>query len=118
MSSTLQQNCTISPAGIPELTVNQVFENLSNLKIIDVRRADEFTGELGHIEGAMLKTLDAELTDYLKTADRAASYAFVCRSGGRSGVATQQALELGFKSVVNMKGGMLAWNAAGLKIER
>ena len=40
--------------------------------------------------------------------DKSKEYMLVCRSGGRSGRATQFLVSYGF-NVINMAGGMLAW---------
>jgi rhodanese-related sulfurtransferase len=42
----------------------------------------------------------------------------ICRSGNRSGRAAQALASIGFSRVMNLTGGMLAWNAAGLPIEK
>jgi rhodanese-related sulfurtransferase len=42
----------------------------------------------------------------------------VCKAGGRSASSAQALLRAGFSKVVNLSGGMLAWNAAGLPVER
>jgi rhodanese-related sulfurtransferase len=42
----------------------------------------------------------------------------VCRSGGRSGQVAQALARAGFSKVMNLAGGMVAWNAAGLPVER
>ncbi|MBN8555085.1 MAG: rhodanese-like domain-containing protein [Deltaproteobacteria bacterium] len=102
----------------PELSVEQVKEKLGELKLIDVRRPDEFVGELGHIRGATLVTIETDLENYLDKLPKDATYAFVCRSGARSFTATQMALDKGFEKVFNMKGGMLAWNASGFEVEK
>jgi rhodanese-related sulfurtransferase len=96
--------------GIPTLKP-KVEGEVSQFKLIDVRRPDEFTGELGHIKGAVLKTLGPELMEYLETADKDQPTLFICRSGVRSAQATGIAMDLGFKEVYNMEGGMLYWNA-------
>ena len=98
-------------SGIPTLTIREARERAGALWI-DVRRPDEFTGELGHIDGAQLFTLETDLDGALQTLPKDKTYIFVCRSGGRSGRATELAMASGFKSVFNMEGGMLAWNAA------
>ena len=41
---------------------------------------------------------------------------FYCRSGSRSGMATQAFLRAGFEAH-NMTGGLLDWQAAGLPLE-
>ena len=101
--------CRISPEGIPEITPAQLKELGSSVRIIDVRRSDEFNGELGHIEGAELCTLETDFEARLATLDPAETIVFVCRSGGRSGHATAMAQSKGFKKVYNMSGGMLRW---------
>ncbi len=95
--------------GIPTLKPMKA-EDVSSFVLIDVRRPDEFTGELGHIEGASLKTLGPELENFLKTADKSEKILFICRSGVRSAHATAMALDLGFDKVCNMEGGMIYWN--------
>ena len=39
-----------------------------------------------------------------------------CLSGGRSGEAANQLQQMGFKSVINLSGGMLAWQSANLPL--
>jgi thioredoxin len=39
-----------------------------------------------------------------------------CLSGGRSGEAASQLQQMGFKSVINLSGGMLAWQSANLPL--
>lgn len=100
--------------GIPEVTVKDVLKAIDtkkdNLLLIDVRRPDEFDGELGHIAGAKLLTLGEDLTKFLETNDRNAEIVFICRSGARSANATSESIKLGYKKSVNMIGGMLLWN--------
>ncbi len=103
--------------GIPTVTPKDVL-NLNDVTLIDVRMPDEYIGELGHIEHALLTTLGPELEAFLKTANKELTIIFVCRSGARSGKATANALALGFKHVYNMEGGMLAWNSLALPISK
>lgn len=96
--------------GIPEVSCEDVLLKAKKVRLIDVRRPDEFNGEYGHIEGATLVTLGTELTEFLKNGNRAEEIVFVCRSGGRSGTATAESIQLGYKFTVNMVGGMIRWN--------
>ncbi|MFN7727948.1 MAG: rhodanese-like domain-containing protein [Bdellovibrio sp.] len=95
-------------------------KELMNLKdqvcMIDVRQAEEFTGELGHIPGAQLIVLDT-LPDHLDELPKDKTIVFVCRSGGRSARATSFAMAQGYKDVFNLKGGMLLWNELHLPTE-
>jgi rhodanese-related sulfurtransferase len=95
--------------GIPEVTCEDVLLKSKKVRLIDVRRPDEFNGEYGHIEGATLVTLGPELTEFLKNGNRADEMVFVCRSGGRSGAATAESIQLGYKFTANMVGGMIRW---------
>lgn len=115
------RNQIISPMindGTPEVFVETVRENLNRVRIIDVRRPDEFNNELGHIHGAELITLGPDLDKFLEHGDRAEEIVFVCRSGGRSGQATRQSQSLGYKFTTNMIGGMIRWNEAQFPVER
>lgn len=104
--------------GIPEVNVQQVHSALGKVRLIDVRGADEYRGELGHIPGAELVTLGPDLSRFLDQADRKQEIVFVCRSGGRSGEATAESLRMGFTATSNMVGGMLKWNEEKLPTER
>ncbi len=103
---------------IPVVAVEEVFEKNEKITILDVRRPEEFNNELGHIKGAKLVTLGPQLTRYLQTGDRSDEIVFVCRSGGRSGQATLESIQLGYEMTVNMAGGMISWNEKSLPIEK
>ena len=87
--------------------------------LLDVREADEFNGELGHIFGSVLVPLK-------ELSERAAEFAaykekeviVICRAGVRSATAAAMLTGLGFEHVSNLKGGMLDWNDARLPVER
>jgi sulfur dioxygenase len=104
--------------GIPEITCDKVKEKLGKVRLIDVRGADEFNNELGHIAGAQLVTLGSELSKFLEKGDRSEEIVFVCRSGGRSGTATVESQKMGYKFTMNMVGGMLKWNDLQFPVER
>lgn len=102
--------------GIHDIDPKELWEKRDQVCIVDVRRPDEFTGELGHIPGARLIVLDT-LEVRLSEIPKDQTVVFVCRSGGRSGRATAFAKANGLDHVFNMKGGMLLWNQLGLKVE-
>lgn len=74
--------------------------------LLDVRQPHEY--ERGHIAGAKLLPLP-ELTDHLQELDPEKSTFVYCAVGGRSRVAAQLLSGQGFKDVINMKGGIAAW---------
>ncbi|GIP02423.1 MULTISPECIES: rhodanese-like domain-containing protein [Paenibacillus] len=75
------------------------------VNIIDVREAEEVAE--GKIPGAV--NIPLGLIEFRKQdLDRSKEYIMVCRSGGRSGRAAEYLESQGYH-VVNMTGGMLAW---------
>lgn len=75
------------------------------LNIVDVREVDEVKeGRIPDSVNIPLGLLEFRMHEL----DKNKEYVLVCRSGGRSGRACQLLESHGFK-VVNMEGGMLAW---------
>lgn len=102
--------------NVLDVAPQELFEKRGSVKIIDVRRPDEYTGELGHIANAELIVLDT-LPAHLPDLNAEDTIVFVCRSGARSGRAAAFAAENGFAHVYNMQGGMLRWNELKLPVE-
>lgn len=102
--------------GVADIDPKEVWEQKDNVVLVDVRRPDEFTGELGHAPGALHMVLDY-LPQMIGELPKDKTVVFICKSGGRSGKATAFARENGFTDVYNMKGGMLLWNQLGLEVE-
>lgn len=82
-------------------------ESGKSLSIIDVREDDEVRE--GMIPGATHIRL-GDLENRLNELDPNKEHIFVCRSGARSNKACELLKAKGFQ-VVNMIGGMTAWNA-------
>lgn len=102
--------------GVEDIDPKELWEKREQVFIIDVRRPDEFEGELGHIPGAKHIVLDT-LPDRMDEIPADKTVVFVCKSGGRSGRAAAFAKEEGLENVFNMKGGMLAWNQLNFQVE-
>ena len=105
----------LSPAEVAERMRAQAAPLL-----LDVREPGEYTGELGHIQGARLVPLrelperaEKELAQFK---DR--DVVVICRAGVRSVTAAAILTGLGFERVSSMKGGMLDWDDARLPVER
>jgi rhodanese-related sulfurtransferase len=82
------------------------------LTVLDVRGADEFTGPLGHIPGAVnipLGELDQRLDELRSTVN--GDVAVVCRTDKRSAAAQTILRNAGFKNVAVLRGGMERWAA-------
>lgn len=80
-------------------------ENRTDEVVIDVREAEEVAE--GRVPGSLHIPL-GELDQHLDELDRTKRYMMVCRSGGRSGKATEYLESQGFDAS-NMEGGMLDW---------
>jgi sulfur-carrier protein adenylyltransferase/sulfurtransferase len=122
MSHALYRNSAAHADGFrdadPLLVHDHLKENRAGeFRIVDVREPDEFVGELGHIPGAELAPLST-VTHVARGWDREKEVLVVCRSGGRSANAARQLVAMGFTHVINMRGGMLAYNAAKLPVSR
>ncbi|NJL45943.1 MAG: MBL fold metallo-hydrolase, partial [Leptolyngbyaceae cyanobacterium SM2_3_12] len=90
-------------AGIKEIDPQWVAEHLSQVQVLDVREADEFSGELGHIPNAQLVPLD-ELERRVSEVPDAQPIVAVCRSGRRSGQASSILNKKGLKQVASLRG--------------
>ncbi len=107
----------LQDSQIDQMEPSVAFAQLANFdSIIDVRRADEYQAELGHIEGSILLTIDENFGEKLANLDKSLKYLFVCRSGGRSARASRIAADQNFIHVTNMVGGMLKWNELQLPV--
>lgn len=80
---------------------------LSDMTILDVRQPKEYEAE--HIPGAKLIPV-ADLGERINEIDREKPTMVYCAIGGRSRVAAQMLSGKGFKRVINLRGGIKAWN--------
>ena len=83
-------------------------EDLDTVRIVDVRSAEEFQGELSPLPKAELAPLP-ELKAHSKNWPKEDAILVVCRSGRRSLQACKTLHQQGFTKVANLKGGLLAW---------
>ena len=83
--------------------------------VVDLRSADAFA--LGHIVNARSIPMDEfDVTQSRITGLKNKSVLAVCDSGVRSNKAVDQLRKSGFESVYGLKGGMNAWNTAGMPV--
>lgn len=88
-----------------------------NALVVDVRTADEF--KEGHISGAQnIDVYEAAFEEEVNMLDKNTKYVVNCRSGGRSASAVSLMSELGFKNVINLEGGIIAWEREGFSLEK
>jgi hydroxyacylglutathione hydrolase len=83
-------------------------------EVVDVR--EDWEWERGHIPGARHVVLGQILANPSgqSFSDKTV---FQCQVGERSAVASEMAVALGVKDVVNFRGGFAAWKEAGLPVE-
>ncbi|MCB0973166.1 MAG: rhodanese-like domain-containing protein [Actinobacteria bacterium] len=87
------------------------------VQVIDVRTPEEY--DEGHIAGAeMIDFYSSDFGDEIAALDRDGEYVIYCRSGNRSGQAAALMSNLGFTHVADVDGGILAWEGAGLDVEK
>lgn len=78
--------------------------------MIDVREPHEWDMQtLDGVTTISLGSLEARLPDLLPYKDQ--EVVLICRSGGRSGKATQYLQSQGFSNARNLLGGMLGWKS-------
>ncbi|MEY3219721.1 MAG: hypothetical protein RIT27_1078 [Pseudomonadota bacterium] len=100
---------------IPLQAVNLI--NHDNALIVDVRESNEF--ESGHIINALHIPVGG-LSNHLAKLEKYRQQPIVvsCASGNRSSHACRILKKNGFEKVYNLKGGMLAWQSAGLPVAK
>ena len=105
---------TISCQRLAELCQGE-----NSVDLIDVRTPLEFREV--HVEFARNVPLDALKPSAVMTERNGTAHTplfVICRSGNRSTKACEQFLANGFDNVVNVDGGTLAWDEAGLPVQR
>jgi len=98
------------------LTVLELSGRLAKREVvlIDVRQPNEV--RRGRVPGSINIPL-GQLRDRLHELDPDRPVAFLCHSGARSSRATGIARKAGYDAL-NVRGGMMAWNRAGLTVTR
>lgn len=89
----------------------------TNVVVLDVRTPAEFEG--GHLPQAVLIDYRAPgFTNKVAGLDRSKTYLVHCAGGGRSTKACVSLIALGFTNVVNLEGGLGAWQEAGRPVQK
>ena len=120
IGATLTSGCVGNETTtIKDITSQEAFtliqdnQNNPDFVIIDVRTRQELTD--GHIENVINIDFYSEtFRDELNKLDKNKKYLIYCRSGNRSGKTVPIMVELNFREVYNMLGGIIQWEAEGL----
>ncbi|MCB0643279.1 MAG: rhodanese-like domain-containing protein, partial [Phaeodactylibacter sp.] len=85
--------------------------------LMDVRTAQEVAQ--GKISGSVnLDINSSHFNQTIQQLDKDQTYFVYCRSGRRSAAACEALEAQGIPNVVNLEGGILAWEAAGFEVEK
>jgi rhodanese-related sulfurtransferase len=114
-----------APKATAEVSATKRFRNIdvaeweklrkdASVVVLDVRTAEEFAD--GHMPGAInLDIRGGKFAETLAGLDKSKTYLVHCAVGGRSAKACGQMDGLKFEKVLNLSGGITAWEAAGHK---
>lgn len=101
----------VDPVGATDLI------NHEDALLLDVRSMAEHKD--GHIINSINIPLNS-LTNSLKTLEKHKTKTIIayCRSGARSNTACKQLRKLGYENVLNLRGGIMAWENSNLPVKR
>ncbi len=102
------------PDTVDPQTVAQI-KDRADVVVFDVREQVEY--DEGHIPGVTLIPL-GEVPNRLSEIPKDKTVIMTCRSGNRSGQATDFLRQNGYTNVHNMEGGIVAWQQAGLPVDK
>ena len=108
-------NTASFPAPFRDMTLDDIKKLIGEgYEVVDVR--EDWEWKKGHLPGARHFVLNSILANpaAAKFNDKTI---FVCHVGERSAVASEMAVALGVKDVVNFRGGTKAWKDAGFPLE-
>jgi thioredoxin len=99
--------------SVPPVAFANELKNSTNAVLIDVRTPEEYASQ--HLDNAINinwneSSFDSKVNQY----DKSKPVFVYCMSGGRSKKAAEKLETLGFKTIYEMQGGILKWNAEGL----
>jgi hydroxyacylglutathione hydrolase len=111
-----REGMTEQTAPFRDLKIDEIKKLIDDggREVVDVR--EDWEWNKGHVPGARHVVLSAVLANPTAQKFRDKTI-FVCLSGDRSSVASEMAVALGVKDVVNFRGGTKAWKDAGLPLE-
>ena len=101
-------------ADVPEIDVHTAGEaSAEGAFLLDVREDDEWAA--GHAPNAVHVPLSRLGEEYANKVPERQRVLCICKVGGRSAQATSALLGAGY-DIVNVAGGMKAWEAAGMPV--
>jgi len=103
--------------AIRRVTPAEVQASANRALLLDVRSPAEFEG--AHIAGSILHPLgELDFVAVQKLAAEKSECVIICRSGNRARQAAEKLVANGLANLQVLEGGLIAWEAAGLPLER
>lgn len=107
---------SVSGGNYTEVSVAELQTMLANKDFIFVNVHIPFEGNISGTDLSIPYDQIAQNLD--KLPDMTAKIVLYCRSGRMSAMVAETLIGLGYSDIWNLSGGMVAWEQAGLKIER
>lgn len=104
-------------ASVPSIDIDtymQKYQGKNNHVLIDVRTPSEFkSGHVAKAKNIPLNTIGNKLSSIPKNK----TVVLICRTGNRSGMAARQLAGAGYENIINLKGGVMRWQAKGHELK-
>lgn len=109
----------MSYRSISVMELHRLSEGANSLEVIDVRTPVEFREMHATLStNAPLDSLDPAAVMRRRGGSADDPVYVICRGGNRSRTACERFLAAGYTNIVNVEGGSLAWEEAGLPVNR
>jgi phage shock protein E len=107
ISALLLTACSTSSSSVTKVSAPEFLNKISasDVVILDVRTPEEFAA--GHLPNAVNINVEAEdFQAQIANLDKVTTYGVYCRSGNRSGIASEKMAQAGFSSIFNSTAGL------------
>lgn len=111
------QKVTVDGGSYTDVSVSELKAMLDKKDFTFVNVHIPFEGDIAQTDLSIAYDQIDQNLDKLPS-DKNAKIVLYCRSGRMSAIAAETLVGLGYTDVWNLTGGMVAWEQAGLKIER
>ncbi len=119
-SCSLQSTTDIPINNVDVNTARDLVTQDETVIVLDVRTPEEYA--IGHIEGALnINIAEADFSKRVSKLDRDKTYIIHCSANvknGRSAKSLEIMSSFGFDKLLNMEGGIIAWEQSGYPIVR